>query len=261
MAEPMRTEAVALSSSLETALERLHARGMGLRRASEAPAPERARPSVPTGHAALDAALGNGGWPRGVLAALDATPGSGATTLTLGTLAAAGGLAAWIDLPATFDPAVAERLGVDLGWLLVVRPADPGEAIELAGWLARGGLIDVFALDLGGAAAPRTALDRLATFMARGASVGLIVGGMASSVSVRVALERQAWLAAGRDLVGQRVTATVTRHRWGAVGGSAELDLWFGEGRRIDPLLVAAAEPRPVIEVVEARPALRVIGA
>ena len=85
----MRTEAVALSSSLETALERLHARGMGLRRASEAPGPERARPSVPTGHAALDAALGNGGWPRGALAALDATPGSGATTLALGTLAAA----------------------------------------------------------------------------------------------------------------------------------------------------------------------------
>jgi hypothetical protein len=263
----MRTDAVALSPSLETALERLHARGMGLRRASEAPAPERARPSVPTGHAALDGALGNGGWPRGALAALDATPGSGATTLALGTLAAAqaaGGLAAWIDLPATFDPAVAERLGVDLDWLLVVRPTDVGEAIELAGWLARGGQIDVFALDLGGAAAPRPALDRLATFMARGASVGLIVGGAPSSASVRVALERQAWLAAGRDRVGQRVTATVTRHRWGAIGGSAELDLWFGEGRRIDPLLVAAAEPRPVVEAVEeveARPALRVIGA
>ena len=257
----MRTEAVALSSSLETALERLHARGMGLRRASEAPGPERARPSVPTGHAALDAALGNGGWPRGALAALDATPGSGATTLALGTLAAAqavGGLAAWIDLSATFDPAVAERLGIDLGWLLVVRPVDAREAIELAGWLARGGLIDAFALDLGGEAAPRTALDRLATFMARGSSVGLMTGGASSPASVRVALERQAWLAAGRDLVGQRVTATVTRHRWGAIGGSAELDLWFGEGRRIDPLLMAAAEPR---QAVEARPALRVIGA
>jgi hypothetical protein len=261
----MRTDAVALSPSLETALERLHARGMGLRRASEAPASERARPSVPTGHAALDAALGDGGWPRGALAALDATPGSGATTLALGTLAAAqvvGGLAAWIDLPANFDPAVAERLGVDLGWLLVVRPADAGEAIELAGWLARGGQIDAFALDLGGAAAPRMALDRLARFMARGASVGLIIGGAPpSSASVRVALERRAWLAAGRDLVGQRVTATVTRHRWGAIGGSAELDLWFGEGRRIDPLLVASAEPRPVIEAVDAQPALRVIGA
>jgi hypothetical protein len=257
----MQTDAVAISPSLETALETLRARGLGLRRASEAPAPERARPSVPTGHAALDAALGNGGWPRGALAALDAIPGSGATTLALGTVAAtqaAGGLAAWIDLPATFDPAVAGGLGVDLGWLLVVRPVDVGEAIELAGWLARGGLIDAFIIDLGGAVAPRAALDRLAKLMARGSGVGLIIGGMQATASVRVGLDRQAWLAVGRDLVGQRVAATVTRHRWGLAGAHAELDLWFGEGRHIDPLLVAAAEPRPV---VEARPALQVIGA
>jgi hypothetical protein len=257
----MQTDAVAISPSLETALESLRVRGLGLRRASEARRPERARPSVPTGHAALDGALGTDGWPRGALATLDATPGSGATTLALGTVAAAqasGGLAAWIDLPGTFDPAVATRQGVDLDWLLVVRPADAGEAIELAGWLARGGLIDVFALDIGSAPPARGTLDRLATLMARGSSVGLMVGGVAASASVRVALEREAWLAVGPDLVGQRVTATVTRHRWGMVGASAELDLWFGEGRRIDPLLVAAADPRPVVET---QPALRVIGA
>ena len=60
---------------------------------------------------------------------------------------------------------------------------------------------------------------------------------------VRVALHRSAWLAIGRDLVGQRVRATVERHRWALAGGSAELDLWFGEGRRIDPLLATLAEP------------------
>jgi hypothetical protein len=82
-----------------------------------------------------------------------------------------------------------------------------------------------------------------------------VVGAVAG---VRVGLHRSAWLAVGRDLVGQRVRATVERHRWALAGGSAELDLWFGEGRRIDPLLTAAAEPRPL----EAeRPALRVIGA
>ena len=77
---------------------------------------------------------------------------------------------------------------------------------------------------------------------------------------VRVALRRSAWLAAGRDLVGQRVHAVVERHRWALAGGSAELDLWFGEGRRIDPWLATAAEPRPV-ESVEERPALRVVSA
>jgi hypothetical protein len=38
-------------------------------------------------------------------------------------------------------------------------------------------------------------------------------------------------------------------------GGSAELDLWFGEGRRLDSLAASLAEPQPVVE----RPALRVV--
>jgi hypothetical protein len=62
-------------------------------------------------------------------------------------------------------------------------------------------------------------------------------------------------LTVGRDLVGQRVEAVVERHRWALAGGSAELDLWFGEGRRLDPLAAILAEPRPV----EARRELRVI--
>jgi hypothetical protein len=79
---------------------------------------------------------------------------------------------------------------------------------------------------------------------------------------VRVALARRAWLAVGEDLVGQRVEATVTRHRWALAGGRAELDLWFGEGRRIDPLLRSAAVPREVVDApFEQQPALRVISA
>jgi hypothetical protein len=79
-------------------------------------------------------------------------------------------------------------------------------------------------------------------------------------VGVRVALHRLAWLAVGDDLVGQRVSATVTRHRWALAGGQAELDLWFGEGRRIDPLLRSLAVPREV-QPAEQLPALRVVSA
>jgi len=268
----MRTDA-AVSPSLATALESLHARGLGLRRGSEAPPLEQARPSVPTGFAALDTALaggqgGTGGWPRGALALLDAPVGSGASTLALGTLAAtqaAGGLAAWLDLDGTLDPAVAARLGVSLEWLLVARPRDPAEAIELAAWLARSALIDALVLDLGERAAPdRRALDRLGSLLARSGSTSALLlapagRALAGAVAgVRVALRRSAWLGIGRDLVGQRVEAVVERHRWALTGGSAELDLWFGEGRRIDPLLVTLAEPRLLDEE---RPALQVIGA
>jgi len=230
--------------------------------------PARARPSVPSGHPALDAALATDGWPRGALALLDAPRGSGGTSLALSTLAAAqeaGGIVAWLDLDGTFDPAVAARLGVRLEWLLVVRPRDPGEAVDLAAWIARSGLVDALVLDFGERGSPeRRSLDRFAALLARGGSTAaLVLAPSARAVigavaGVRVGLHRSAWLAVGRDLVGQRVTATVERHRWALAGGSAELDLWFGEGRRIDGLLAVAVEPRAI---EGERPALRVMSA
>lgn len=266
----MRTDAP-VSPSLAAALDTLRARGLEMRWGTDAPAPERARPAVPTGHAALDAALGTDGWPRGALALLDGPAGSGGTTLALGTLAAvhrAGGLAAWLDVDGTFDPAVAARLGVSHEWLLVARPRDPAEAVDLAGWLARSGLIDVLVLDLGVRSAPdRRALDRLGKVLGRAAATAVLLLAPAGRTvagavaGIRVSLRRTAWLAVGDDVLGQRVLATVERHRWSVSGGRAELDLWFGEGRRIDPLAPTLAEPRPVEVIAAERPALRVVGA
>jgi recombination protein RecA len=219
-------------------------------------------PALPSGQPRLDESLRTGGWPRGSLALLD---GSGATTLALGSLAVCqqrGGLVAWIDGDASFDPATAAHLGVRLEWLLVVRPHDAAEAVELAAWLARAGTVDAFVLDLGRLEAAR-GLERLPALLARAGGVGLLLArdreAAGRAASVRVALERRAWLAVGRDLVGQRVAATVVRHRWALAGGRAELDLWFVEGRRIDPLLPSLAAP--IRELVEERPALRVLSA
>jgi hypothetical protein len=83
---------------------------------------------------------------------------------------------------------------------------------------------------------------------------------------VRLRLERQSWLAVGRDLVGIRTAVSVTRHRWALAGGHAELDLYFGEGRRIDPLLPALADPQPATveqphQLPEELPALTVLSA
>jgi hypothetical protein len=244
-------------------------RSHGLRQGTD-PGPMVAADPLPTGHPGLDAALRSGGWPRGALALLDAPVGGGATSLALGSLAACqstGGLVAWLDPLSRFDPATAARLGVELEWLLVVRPADPAEAVELAGWLARTRLIDLLVLDLADAAPPR-GLDRLADLLLRARGTGLLLASRPGReaagrvAGVRVALARRAWLAVGEDLVGQRVEATVTRHRWALAGGHAELDLWFGEGRRIDPLLRSTASPRDVPgSGVEQQPALRVISA
>lgn len=243
----------------------------GLRRGmTDAAAP--ARPPVPTGHAGLDSALRTSGLPRGSLTLLDAAHGSGATTLALQVLAAAqrnGGLVAYLDLEGSLDPATAMRLGVRLEWLLVVRPGDIEESVDLAGWLARSRLIDAFVLDLVGARGGRSvarSLDRLAALLARTTSAGVLLTGPAHRAAsadvagIRIALERRAWLSIGRDLVGQRVQASVARHRWAAPGGHAELDLWFLEGRRSDPLAPMVAVPQPVPSVV-AEPALRILSA
>jgi len=229
-----------------------------------------ARPALPTGQPDLDRALGTGGWPRGALALIDAPTGSGATSLALTSLAAcqaSGGLVAYLDPSGSLDPATASWLGIDLTWLLVVRPADAAEAVELAGWLAREGRIDAMVLDLADTLAPR-GLDRLADLLVRSGGVTLLLAGTGREVAgraagVRVALQRQAWLAVGRDLVGQRVEATVTRQRWALAGSRAQLDLYFAEGRRVDPLLRAVAAPlgeRRDREEQE-EPALRVVGA
>jgi recombination protein RecA len=228
-------------------------------------------PAIPTGHDALDAALATGGWPRGALAVLDAAPGHGATSLAHDSVAAAqaaGGLAAWVDGSGTFDAALADRRGTRLEWLLLVRPADGAEAVELAAWLVRSRLIDLLVLDLNGSTVPR--FERLAALLPRSDATVLLLAPSAlrqaagKVAGVRLRLERRAWLAVGRDLVGLRTAATVTRHRWALAGGTAELDLVFGEGRRIDPLLPALAAPQPSVmdqHEAEELPALTVLSA
>jgi hypothetical protein len=243
-------------------------RDHGLRRGVD-PGPIVAADPLPSGQPSLDAALRTGGWPRGALTLIDAPAGGGATSLALGSIAAcqaAGGLVAWLDPAGRLDPATAARLGVELEWLLVVRPADPAEAVELAAWLIRSRLIELVVLDL--ADAPATpGLSRLADLVVRAGSVGLLLAGPSGRESagraagIRVGLHRLAWLAVGQDLVGQRVEATVTRHRWALAGGRATLDLWFAEGRRIDPLLQAQALPRAAEVPAEAVPALHVVSA
>lgn len=267
----MRTDAAAVSPSLASALETLRSRGLDLRRGTQPMQQAQPRPAIPSGHGVLDAALASGGWPRGALALLDAPVGGGATTLALGSVAAAqagGGLAAWLDVDGTFDPAVAARLGVQLDWLLIAHPTDAAEAVELAAWLGRSRLLDAVVLDLGerSGSLDRRALDRLGALLVRaGATSVLTVAPTARATvgavaGVRVALRRTAWLALGRDLVGQRVHATVERHRWALAGGSAELDLWFAEGRRTDALAPRLAQPQTPATTDE-RPALRVVGA
>lgn len=87
--------------------------------------PGRREGGVASGLAAIDAALPGGGFPRGALSELGGGPASGKTAAALSLLAAVGPeeLVAWVDGRGELYPPAAAARGVDLGRLLVVRPA------------------------------------------------------------------------------------------------------------------------------------------
>jgi recombination protein RecA len=201
---------------------------------------------VPTGFARLDALLGTGGLPRGVSASFRGARSSGKTTLALHCLAQAqarGGIVAYLDLCRVFDPVEAAARGVDLRWLLVVRPADVDEGWALSAALVAGRQIDLLVVDLPERLRPKhdASLRRLAAH-ARRSSVRMIVlepanlaapvhGALAESVGLRLELEQRAWLRAGRDIVGRLVAVNVAKNRFGLPGRETEIEIrYLAEG-------------------------------
>lgn len=214
----------------------------------EPTAEEESRPAslpdevVPTGFGRLDALLGTGGLPRGASASFRGTRSSGKTALALHCLAQAqarGGIVAFLDLCRIFDPLEAVARGVDLRWLLVVRPQDVNEGWALGAALVSGRQVDLLVVDLPARlrASHEASLRRLAAH-ARRSSVRMIVlepttlaapvhGALAEAVGLRLELEQRAWLRAGRDIVGRRVSVNVAKNRFGPPGRETEIDIRY----------------------------------
>jgi recombination protein RecA len=242
---------------------------------------------ISTGFPDLDAILGPSGLPPEASVIVRGGPSSGKTTLALRTIAEAqadGDIVAYLDLTRAFDPVEAVGRGVDLHWLLVIRPASIQEGLSLAGSLLSGRCLGLLVVDLP-ARSPARADDQLRRLAAHARRVGarLVVlepsslGGsvqaaLAGSTSLRLELERRSWLRLGRDVVGQRTAVAVTKNRYGPPGLSVDLDIHYladgeralathrlvsdgmadpdvtvpGAGRREDPL----ARPGPRLVVV-----------
>ena len=202
---------------------------------------------ISTGFPALDAILGPAGLPREASATLRGDLSSGKTTLALRCIAeaqAGGAIAAYLDLAHTFDPAEAVGRGVDLRWLLVIRPGDAAEGFALAGALLMGRSVDMLVVDLPGRLRARMeeGIRRLAAH-ARRVGARLIMlepvsmaaalhAALAGSTGLCLDLERRAWLRLGRDVVGQRTEVVVARNRYGPPGRSVTLDIHYLGGER-----------------------------
>lgn len=226
---------------------------------------------VPTGFARLDALLGTGGLPRGASASFRGARSSGKTSLALHCLAQAqarGAIAAFLDLSRGFDPLEAVSRGVDLRWLLILRPGDVNEGFALAAALLSGRAVDLLVVDLPDRMPSRheAPLRRLAAH-ARRSAIRLIVlepaglsgpvhGALAESVGLRLELEQRAWLRAGRDIVGRSVSVTVAKNRFGPPGRATELEIRYLNDGEHAPALdrFAVAEARlPEARLPESR--------
>ncbi len=119
--------------------------------------------SISSGSIGLDVALGVGGYPKGRVIEIYGPESSGKTTLTLHAIAEcqkAGGIAAFIDAEHAFDRFYAEKLGVDLGELVISQPDNGEQALEIADNLIRSGAVDALVIDSVAALTPKSEIER-----------------------------------------------------------------------------------------------------
>lgn len=224
-------------------------------------------PHISTGFPALDAALGTGGLPRGRLSVLSGAPTSGKRTLAALVMAQAQRgnrrLAAWIDLAQTCDADYLARCGVDLGRLLVGRPGDGREALDMLVTLGERSELAVVVFDGWGALASdastrqyaAAALDGLAPRLAHSRAALLVLDepppllqGLVAAIAgdpadqalgqqcaVRLALSRERWISLGPDVRGYQIQVQIQKNKLGPAGGAVRLEIRFngtvrGEG-------------------------------
>ena len=118
--------------------------------------------SISSGSIGVDVALGIGGYPKGRVVEIYGPESSGKTTLTLHAIAEcqkAGGIAAFIDAEHAFDRFYAEKLGVDLGELVISQPDNGEQALEIADNLIRSGAVDALVIDSVAALTPKSEIE------------------------------------------------------------------------------------------------------
>ncbi len=118
--------------------------------------------TISTGSLGLDMALGIGGLPRGRVVEIFGPESSGKTTLALHVIAEAqkaGGIAAFIDAEHALDPAYAQKLGVDVGELLISQPDTGEQALEISDTLVQSGAVEILVIDSVAALTPRAELE------------------------------------------------------------------------------------------------------